>query len=107
MNGVAERLAHNESVFRSINERIEAGAWPAAPSELVAFRCECAALGCNLLLEITLAEYEAVRADSRQFLVIPGHEVVAVEEVVRRAPGYVVVRKLGDAGEVAEETDAR
>jgi hypothetical protein len=101
------RLAHNEAVFRSINERIQAGAWPGSPSELVAFRCECAALGCNLLLEATVADYEAIRSDPRQFLVAPGHELAGIETVVSRTPGYLVVRKVGDAGEVAEETDPR
>ena len=94
-------------MFRSINERIEAGAWPAPPSELVAFRCECAALGCNLLLEATLADYEAIRADPRLFLVVPGHELPEIETVVAREPGYIVVRKVGDAGEVADATDPR
>jgi hypothetical protein len=103
----AVRLAHNESVFRSINERIEAGTWPASPSELVAFRCECAALRCNLLLEATVADYEAIRSDSRQFLVAPGHELPGIETVVEREPGYVVVRKVGDAGKVADATDPR
>ena len=107
MSEAAARLAHNESVFRSINERIEAGAWPAPPSELVAFRCECAALGCNLLLEATLADYEAIRADARLFLVVPGHEVPEIETVVAREAGYIVVRKVGEAGEVAEATDPR
>ena len=107
MNAAAVRLAHNESVFRSINERIEAGSWPSSPSEAVAFRCECAALGCNLLLEATVADYEAIRSDPRQFVVVPGHELPTIETVVLRTPGYVVVRKVGDAGEVADATDPR
>ncbi|HEY2655574.1 MAG TPA: hypothetical protein VGI55_07280 [Solirubrobacteraceae bacterium] len=107
MNEVSERLGHNEALFRSINERIEAGIWPATPSESVAFRCECAALGCNVLVELTIAEYESVRANPRQFLLAPGHEIPAVEQVIRRTDDYVVVQKLGDAGRVADTTDPR
>jgi hypothetical protein len=103
----AARHGLNEALFRSINERIEAGTWPSAQSELAAFRCECAALGCNLMLEMTLGEYEAVRLSPRQFIVAPGHEVSDVEAIVRRTETYLVVEKLGDAGEVAENTDPR
>ena len=103
----ATRLAHNEALFRSINERIDAGAWPAERSKETSFLCECAALGCNLVLEVSLADYESVRADSHQFLVAPGHELPEIEQVVRRTPGYVVVRKVGEAGEVADATDPR
>jgi hypothetical protein len=101
------RLGQNEALFRSINERIEAGTWPSAPSDVVAFRCECAALGCNVLIELTLADYESVRAFARQFILAPGHEVPQVERVIRRTDKYVVVQKVGDAGEVADNTDPR
>lgn len=107
MSATGERLGQNEALFRSINERIEAGTWPATPSDAVAFRCECAALGCNLLVEVTIADYESVRADSRQFILAPGHEIPAVEQVIRRTEDYVVVQKLGDAGRVADTTDPR
>jgi hypothetical protein len=107
MTAVRERLGHNEALFRSINERIEAGTWPAAPSDVVAFRCECAALGCNVLVELTIADYESVRANPRRFLLAPGHEIPAIEQVIRRTDAYVVVQKLGDAGRVADTTDPR
>jgi hypothetical protein len=107
MTAETARLGFNEALFRSINERIEAGTWPAEQSETAAFRCECAALGCNLLLEMTLAEYEAVRLNPRRFIVAPGHELPEVEVVVRRTENYFVVEKVGDAGEVADNTDPR
>ena len=101
------RLAHNETVFREINERIEAGQWPGGAEEMVAFRCECAALGCNLLVELTVSDYEAVRADPRHFLLVPGHELPSLEKVIRRGAGYLVVEKLGVAAQVAEARDPR
>lgn len=107
MSAESARLGQNEALFRSINERIEAGTWPATPSDVVAFRCECAALGCNLLVELPLAEYESVRANPRQFILEPGHELPEIEQVIRRTDAYVVVQKLGDAGKVADTTDPR
>ena len=102
-----ERLGHNEALFREINERIEAGTWISSPDERMAFACECAALRCNVLVELTVSEYEAVRAHPRRFLLSPGHELPAIETVVHRGEGYVVVEKIGDAAKAAEADDPR
>lgn len=99
--GFEDRIAHNEAVFREINERIEAGASPRPVEDPVAFRCECARLRCNLLVELTFPEYEAVRADPHRFVLVPGHEIVGVEVVVDARPTYIVVEKVGEAGRAA------
>lgn len=104
---VQDRLATNESVFREINEGIERGQWPGEEDARIRFRCECARLGCNELLEATVREYEQVRAHGRRFMVIPGHERLSVEVVVETHPGYLVVEKRGQAGAAAEEADPR
>jgi hypothetical protein len=101
------RLASNEAVFRQVNEGIERGQWPGEEGAPVGFRCECARLGCNLLLELTLAEYEHVRSAPRHFVMIGGHELPGVEAVVERGPGYVIVEKQDEAGELAVESDPR
>ena len=103
----AQRLAHNEAIFRDINERIEAGVWPGSAAGGVTFTCECAALRCNVTLEMSVPEYEAVRAHSRRFLLAPGHEIPAIETVVHRGDGYIVVEKQGEAAVAAEATDPR
>jgi hypothetical protein len=94
-------------VFRRINEGIERGQWPGEEDAPVGFRCECARLGCNELLELSVNEYEAVRSDPRSFLVLPGHEQPEVEVVIETRPGYLVVQKLDQAATTAEETDPR
>src|ERR1700688_2288316 len=99
---VEDRLGHNEAVFRDVNERIEKGHWPDPRDEPVAFRCECARLGCNMLVELTLRAYEHVRADPRLFVLLPGHEISDVDRVVETHPEYLVVEKTGEAGQVAE-----
>jgi hypothetical protein len=102
-----ERLGANEAVFRQINEGIERGQWPGEEDAPVSFRCECARLGCNDLIELSVNEYEAVRANPRRFIVVPGHERLDAEVVVETRRGYLVIEKLAQAGTTAEETDPR
>jgi hypothetical protein len=99
-----ERVARNEAAFRRVNEAIERGR--ETRDGLVGFVCECGQLGCNEIIELTLSEYEAVRADARRFAVRHGHEMGA-EEVVEAHERFVVVAKKGGAGAVAELHDPR
>jgi hypothetical protein len=101
------RVAANESVFREVNDAIERGLWPGEGNSLVAFRCECASLECNRLVELTPREYERVRDDPRRFLMVRGHELPEVETVVESHDDYVVVRKRAAAGDLAQATDPR
>lgn len=102
----ARRIAENEAIFRDINEVLEQGRWP-AERHRSAFRCECARLGCNQMIEVSPADYEQIRMNPRRFLVAPGHEIEGAEVVVQAHDGYIVVEKIGAAGEVAELTDPR
>jgi hypothetical protein len=101
------RLGANEAVFRQVNEGIERGQWPGEEDSPISFRCECAQLGCNELLELSVNEYESVRANPRRFIVVPGHQRPDIEHVIDVRPGYVIVEKRDQAGTVAEETDPR
>ncbi|HEU5288513.1 MAG TPA: hypothetical protein VFV20_08930 [Candidatus Limnocylindria bacterium] len=94
------RVARNESRFRYRNEALHrhAGILPGT----IAYACECPADDCRELIVLTAEQYESVRADDRQFLVARGHEVPDVEAVVEDNGTWLVVRKLGEAGEVAE-----
>lgn len=102
-----QRVALNEAVFRDVNESIERGLWPGESDRMVAFRCECAELGCDQMIDLTPQEYERVRADPRRFLVLAGHVVSDAETVVDEHERYVVVEKRAQAGELAEATDPR
>ena len=101
-----ERLARNEAAFRKVNEAIEPGRRRGG-GERIAFVCECGALGCNRLLELSVDEYEDVRSDARHFFVLPGHEEPEVEFVVDGHDRYHVVQKRDDTAGIAEETDPR
>jgi hypothetical protein len=105
----AEQIARNDSVFRDANEAIRGKAtdlWP--PDQSIPFICECADSTCTSVLQLSLLEYEEIRADSRQFLNAIGHErVEGLVEVMFKNHNHLVVRKTGRAGEVAQELDAR
>lgn len=103
-----ERAARNQALFRAVNERVE--------TINVAFEfaepmgdwiCECEDVSCTTQIRMTIAEYEAVRANPRRFAVLPGHVLPDVERVVETSDGFVVVEKVGAAGEIAEELDPR
>jgi hypothetical protein len=101
------RLAANEDVFRKVNEGIKRGQWPGDPDSPIGFRCECARLGCNLLLALTLSEYETIRAEPARFVVLSGHELSEIDTVVDTRGRYVVVEKRGAAGAEAARRDLR
>jgi hypothetical protein len=108
---VETRAASNQSLFRELNERLEASNaahhWVDPP--YADWVCECAHQECSVPVQMTVQEYEAVRADPAWFLVAPGdeHVVPEVEQVVERNDRYWVVEKLGLAASVSEELDPR
>ena len=103
-----ERLALNEALFRNANERIRDHAHEhGADGGTITFYCECSDRDCVERVEMNGPEYEVIRSDPSQFVVLPGHLRLEVEEVVRRAPEFLVVRKIGEAAGVAVEQDPR
>jgi hypothetical protein len=101
------RAAKNQSLFREVNERIEALAerWSAADAPL--YVCECLDTDCAQMIRIAQDEYERVRQNSTRFFVAPGHEDRTVETVVEKTDHYYVVRKIGEAGDTAALLDPR
>lgn len=104
-----QRLARNEVLFREVNERIEQIANPRGPLDphVFEFLCECSNLDCTLRLPLTLREYESVRAESTLFVVAPGHELPEIEIIVSRTAAYQIVKKQGEAAELAIARDSR
>jgi hypothetical protein len=107
----AERAARNESLFREHNESVEMdnAIYQRAGSALAEWICECADEACAVPVQLTVAEYEAVRADATHFLVAPGeaHITADIERVVKREERYWIVEKRGRAAEVSEKFDPR
>jgi hypothetical protein len=108
MSAREERAAENESLFRSVNERIEQSAltWGVEDGG-VEFLCECEDTDCLERLRLSVEEYEGVRAHPAQFVVAPNHESHDIEFVKRVNDRFAVVRKVGEAAELADLYDPR
>lgn len=103
-----ERLAKNEALFRDLNERIEQAAGRASSSsDRFGFVCECSNEDCFELAQMTIFEYERLRGNPLRFVVIAGHEMPEIEEIVERQPGYFFVKKTGPEAQIVNETDPR
>jgi hypothetical protein len=106
---VAERIARNDARFREANEHIRDSAVEYEMKGLLPFICECARPRCTDIAQLTLEEYEQIRARSTQFLNVIGHEDAAEDAAVEvsRNDRYVVVEKVGRAAEITAELDPR
>jgi hypothetical protein len=107
LNRQEERYVRNEWLFREVNERIAEVNETFGVESPAEFLCECGQQICLATVKLTRTQYEAIRGESRRFIVVPGHENSSVERVVQREPGFLVVEKLGEAGEESEEHDPR
>ena len=107
----AERVARNDARFRASNEELAAvaDALELDEGQLLPFLCECSDVGCTAILQLTRAEYEAVRRDATRFITEAGHAdrangwARAVEEHDR----YTIEEKVGEAAEIAASLDPR
>jgi hypothetical protein len=102
-----ERYVRNEWLFREVNERISEVNPDFELGGLLEFLCECGQKECLETLPITRSDYERVRSEGDRFVIKPGHQAPAVERVVEEHPGFLVVMKVGEAGEESEEQDPR
>ena len=108
MGAREERVARNETLFREVNERIKQVNVALATAEATDFLCECGDESCTLPISLTLAEYDAVRAEATHFAVVPGHVVPDIELVVAQNDRYLVVEKTDpDAARIVEAEDPR
>ncbi|HEX5984228.1 MAG TPA: hypothetical protein VFY69_08485 [Solirubrobacterales bacterium] len=100
-----QRAATAEVNGRRVNEAIEPDGQAA---DSAVFVCECGHLGCSETLRLPISEYEAVRTTFDRFLVLPGHEIDEVDQVVERHERYlVVVKREPEARQLAKTSDER
>jgi hypothetical protein len=109
--GVATGGAHRRESGDFPRGQRTGHAWPerrAVPAtEKLSFYCECADPHCFDRVYLTAPEYEAIRADSSRFAVVPGHVYPEAETVVEEADGYDVVEKIKHVRGITERTDPR
>jgi hypothetical protein len=94
------RKADNEAIFRVVNEEIEK-LGVAHRQDRIEIVCECAVLGCSEPIRISMAAYQEARGDPRNFIVAPGHTDPSIEIVIAETDDYMVVQKIGEAGDEA------
>jgi hypothetical protein len=102
-----ERFGRAEVLFREVNERVEGVRKGQGLAGRFDFLCECGDKSCIEEVSITLIEYEGVRSDSTQFVVLPGHELLEIESIVQEGDRFSVVRKHEETAPIAEWTDPR
>lgn len=100
-------MTRNETLFREVNERVHEKAESFESGGAFEYLCECANSDCTFQITLTLAEYEAVRADPTQFAVLPLHFTPEIESLVSQNKGYWIVKKIGEAADYVEAIDPR
>jgi len=97
-----------EALFREVNERVrELNLRLEELTPYGSWSCECSDTACLGRVDLTLDEYDAVRAEATHFVVVPSPDHVdrAVETVTLETDRYWIVEKLGSAARVAMETN--
>jgi hypothetical protein len=70
--------------------------------------CECGREVCDRVVAITTAEYEEIRSDPLQFVVVKEHLIPDIERVVAETERFIIVAKReGEPAVVAVEEDPR
>lgn len=102
------RAARNQSLFRAANERLESvNKSFRLVLDQMDFACECVDMSCTAAIQLSIPEYEAIRAHPNRFFVARGHEFADIEQTVEEVRDFVVVEKLGGGAEVARNADPR
>ena len=101
-------MALNEAASREFNEEIEEVYEGEPPSNRLDIVCECALRMCERTIDITMAEYQDVRSDPRQFAIVPEHFIGDIERIVYENDRFAVVAKReGTPADVARDENPR
>lgn len=103
----AREIGRRQSLFREVNERIDALAQGFALQDELTILCECASDQCSERITIAEAEYKSLRRIPTHFAVLPGHEIPTVERIVEKNNRYIVVEKFGEGAIAAIKLDPR
>jgi hypothetical protein len=100
-----ERIAKNETAFRAANRELERADQEggAGPDQVIEVLCECGRRGCDGVISLTIADYDAVHTQADRFVVLRGHESPEIENVAEERADYLVVDKFGEAEDIAED----
>lgn len=85
--------ARRQSLFRDVNENIAELTGLLSETGYNLYICECSRVDCAEGLELSVAEYEAVRRARTRFVVAPGHQREESERVVEDNGRFLVVER--------------
>lgn len=103
MTGTDEARARNEKLKSYVNDRVEdLNDALDASTPVSDWICECADASCTAPVRASARVYDDVRGHPRRFMIVPGHERPELERVVEHGGEYLIVEKVGEAGEIAE-----
>jgi hypothetical protein len=115
MADAIERNAETQNLYREVNERVAevynqfgGGSTAERMSEVIELFCECGQQPpCEERVSISAATYERVRSDPTTFILLPGHGIAIVEDVIERGDGLQIARNFGRAADIARAADPR
>jgi hypothetical protein len=104
---IERRLVENEAIFRELNSRMQKSLNKSdknlstvhsthtnrSETTPMYFFCECSDEKCQKQIKISSKDYDKIHKDTSKFILVPGHEIGKIENVVEKHPEYYVVRK--------------
>jgi hypothetical protein len=114
-----KRWAENEVIFRDTNQKVpedltelKQAAEEEGHQDLVqdikttqiSFYCECSDEKCRDRIMLTADEYLALHRTKKQFLMLPGHDIPTVENIIATTNEYIIVEKKEDPPETPNKT---
>ena len=108
-----DRMAKNEALFRSVNERVNAlndhlslvGVVDEPRYE--EYLCECVDIECIERVRLTDDEYQRVRSNSLWFVIALGHAAPEIERVIEENERFAMVEKGPGERDIVVATDPR
>ena len=115
MADAIERNAETQNLYREVNERVAevynqfgSGVGGDRMSEVIELFCECGQQApCEERVNVSAGTYERVRSDPTTFILLPGHGIAIVEDVIESGDGFLIARNIGRAAEIARAADPR
>jgi hypothetical protein len=115
MADAIERNAETQNLYREVNERVAevysqfgSGVGRDRMPEVIELFCECGHQApCEERVNVSAETYERVRSDPTTFILLPGHGIAIVEDVIESGDGFLIARNIGRAAEIARAADPR
>lgn len=103
-----KKLAQNQVIFKETNQKVYEGlenldkrlnkddvsVMKDGLNTPLHFLCECSDEKCHQRIVISPTKFKSLHGTPAQFVILPGHEVKAIERVTKKTKNYAVVEKF-------------